>query len=153
VIYANVASKLFEGFHLHPFQTDTTTGFDHDFDAYKLFGINEAPQLYTMSGNDKLSINVLPCTSEEIAIPLCLKVGAESNYEISVSENTLWETVDVSLKDLETQITYDLTTSTQLTINQSTDNSPDRFLLLINGATGIEEDKKDDGIEIYSYGN
>jgi len=29
----------------------------------------------------------------EIAIPLCLKVGEEANYTISVSENSFWETL------------------------------------------------------------
>jgi len=61
--------------------------------------------------------------------------------------------VDVSLKDLETGIAYDLLTINSLTINHSPNISPDRFLLLINGATGIEENTPGDGIEIYAYGN
>ncbi len=134
------------------FNAYASNEFDSDFDAYKLSGISEAPQLYTKAGDSKLSINVLPYTSEEIAIPLCLKVGNETEYIISVNENTFWETVDISLKDLETGILYDLRTITQLTINQSTTN-PDRFLLLINGATDIEETTPDNGIQIYSYGD
>jgi len=136
------------------FNPDATQGFDHDFDAYKLSGIEAAPQLYTKTGDTRLSINELPYSNEEIAIPLSLKIGKDGQYTISVAQNTFWETVDISLKDLQTQITYDLRTTTQLTVNHSTTNSPDRFLLLINGATGIEENlPEDDGIEIYSYGN
>jgi len=148
------------------FNADASNDFDSDFDAYKLSGISEAPQLYTKAGDSKLSINVLPYTNEEIVIPLCLKVGNDGEYKISVSENTFWETVDISLKDLESGILYDLRTinppcrpgepmrwrGRQLTINQSTTN-PDRFLLLINGATAIQETNSDDGIEIYSYGD
>jgi hypothetical protein len=136
------------------FNPDATQGFDHDFDAYKLSGIEAAPQLYTKTGDTRLSINELPYSNEEIAIPLSLKIGKDGQYTISVAQNTFWETVDISLKDLQTQITYDLRTTPQLTINHSTTNSPDRFLLLINGATDIEENlPEDDGIEIYSYGN
>ena len=135
--------------HLNPEATNT---FDNDFDAYKLSGISEAPKLYTLAEETKLSINELPYTNGEIAIPLCLKVGEEDLYKISVIENSFWETVDISLKDLETNITYDLASINQLTFNHSTNSSPDRFLLLINGATGIEENpEEDDGIEIYSY--
>jgi hypothetical protein len=136
------------------FNADATEGFDHDLDAYKLLGIEAAPQLYTKTGDTWLSINELPYSGEEIAIPLSLKVGKDGDYTISVSQNTFWETVDISLKDIQTQITYDLRTNTQITIHHSTVNSPDRFLLLINGATGLEENLPvDDGIEIYSYGN
>jgi hypothetical protein len=136
------------------FNPDATNNFDSDFDAYKLSGIEAAPQLSTKTGDTRLSINELPYSNEEITIPLSLKVGKDGDYTLSVSQNTFWETVDISLKDLQTQTTYDLTTITQLTINHLTSSSPDRFLLLINGATGIEENlPKDDGIEIYSYGN
>ncbi len=136
------------------FNPDATNDFDTEFDAYKLSGIEAAPQLYTKTADTRLSINELPYSEEEIAIPLSLKIGQDGQYTISVAQNTFWETVDISLKDLQTQITYDLRTTTQLTINHSTINETDRFLLLINGATGIEETlPENDGIEIYSYGN
>ncbi len=57
------------------FNGSATIDFDSEFDAYKLTGIYEAPQLYTKTGDSKLSINVLPNTSDEIIIPLALKVG------------------------------------------------------------------------------
>ncbi|MCF8366439.1 MAG: T9SS type A sorting domain-containing protein, partial [Bacteroidales bacterium] len=135
------------------FNPNATEGFDHDFDAYKLSGIAAAPQLYSRIGETKLSINELPYSSDEITIPLSLKVGVDGDYTISVTQNTFWETVDISLKDLQTNTTYDLSAITQLSITQLTNNSPDRFLLLINGATGIEENTFGSGIEIYSYGN
>jgi len=136
------------------FNADASNNFDSDFDAYKLSGISEAPQLYTKAGDSKLSINVLPYTSEEIEIPLSLKVGNDGEYKITVNENTFWETVDISLKDLESGILYDLRSQTSITINHGINNSPDRFLILINGATGVEEiANEDDGISIYSYGN
>ena len=64
------------------FNENASTGFDNEFDAYKLLGIYEAPQLYTKTGNTKLSINVLPYSNEEITIPLNLKVGKETEYKI-----------------------------------------------------------------------
>lgn len=134
------------------FNSLATHNFDNEFDAYKLSGIAAAPQLYTKTGDTRLSINVLPYSMDEITIPLSLKVGKDGEYTISVAQNSFWETVDISLKDLETQNIYDLRATTQLSLNLSTAN-PDRFLLLINGATGLEENQpEDDGIEIYSYG-
>jgi len=135
------------------FNPDASNGFDHDFDAYKLSGIAAAPQLYTKTGDTRLSINELPYSDEEITIPLSLKVGQDGDYTISVAQNTFWQTVDVSLKDLQTEIAYNLITNSSITISHSTNNTPDRFLLLINGATDIEENNADNGIEIYTYGN
>ncbi len=134
------------------FNENATLDFDQNLDAYKLLGISEAPQLYTKVGDSKLSINVLPYTSEEMVIPLGLNVGQENEYIIKVSDNTYWETVDISLKDLETGNIYNLKTNNSISINQSS-TIPDRFLLLINGATYIEENIRDNSIEIYSYGN
>lgn len=132
----------------------TNTGFDNFHDAYKLFGTDEAPQLYTIASDKNLSINVLPYSNNEITIPLYLKVGNETDYTLSVVENTFWESVDVSIKDLETGNIYDLRHQSSITVNHSPDNTANRFLILINGATDIEENShEDDGIEIYSYNN
>jgi hypothetical protein len=134
------------------FNEYATTGFDKAYDAYKIFGIEEAPQLYTKTNDSQLSINVLPYATEEITIPLNLVVGTEKEYKISVTENSFWETVSISLKDLQSGQTYNLRTQTEVILNHSPDNSPERFLLYINGATSIEEIlNEDNNIEIYSY--
>jgi hypothetical protein len=134
------------------FREDATTGLDNDFDAYKLFGIEEAPQLYTTVDEEILSINSLPFVNEEISIPLNLKVGNEGMYEISVAENTFWETVEVSLKDLTTGIVYDLRQQPTIAVNHSPESQQARFLLLINGATSVDEiSDENDGVEIFSY--
>ncbi len=133
------------------FNQDATTDFDSRFDAYKLLGIEEAPQLYTQTGNTRLSINVLPYSDEEITIPLSLKVGKVSEYKISVSENTFWETVGVSLKDLQTGKIQDLRAQPAMTVTQGPGSPADRFLLLLNGVTNVEEIQGgNEGIEIYS---
>nr|MBC8489091.1 fibronectin type III domain-containing protein [Bacteroidota bacterium] len=58
------------------FNEYATEGFDSDFDAYKKYGIDEAPQLYSIAGDEILSINVLPEMSSGMAIPLGFEVGA-----------------------------------------------------------------------------
>ncbi|MEI8047237.1 MAG: LamG-like jellyroll fold domain-containing protein [Bacteroidota bacterium] len=133
------------------FREDATAGLDNEFDAFKLFGIGEAPQLYTSVDEEMLSINSLPFMDDEIAIPLNLKVGKEDKYEISVDENTLLETVGMSLKDLTTGIVYDLHNQTSINVNHSPVNPCERFLLLLNRTTSANEILDEtDGIEIYS---
>ncbi len=135
------------------FREDATAGLDNDFDAFKLMGIEEAPQLYTSVDNQMLSINSTPFMDEEIAIPLNLKVGKEGKYEISVAENTFLETAALSLKDLTTGIVYNLRQKTSISVNHSPESLQGRFLILINNATSVNEIPDETyGIEIYSSG-
>ena len=134
------------------FRQDASTGFDNDFDAFKLLGIEEAPQLYTSVDDKMLSINSMPFMDEEITIPLNLKVGKEDKYEISVVENTFLETAALSLKDLETGIVYNLRQNKTITVTHSPESLQGRFLVLINNATSVNEiPDETDGIEIYCY--
>ena len=135
------------------FREDATAGLDNDFDAFKLMGIEEAPQLYTLLDDKKLSINSIHFMDEEIAIPLNLKVGKEGKYEISVAENTFLETAALSLKDLTTGIVYNLRQKTSISVNHSPESLQGRFLILINNATSVNEIPDETyGIEIYSSG-
>ena len=135
------------------FNGEASNNFDSEFDAYKLFGIYKAPQIYTLSGETRLSINVQPYSYNEIIIPLGLKVGEETEYKLSVTENSFWETMEVSLKDLETGNLYNLGTQNSIDFIQSPGISEGRFLLIINGATGLEENTNENEIRIYTYGD
>lgn len=42
----------------------STEGFDFDLDVAKIFGLNEAPQIYSLIPENKLSINILPSISD-----------------------------------------------------------------------------------------
>ncbi len=134
------------------FNANATAGFDNDFDAYKLYGVGQAPQFYTSTGNIKLSINVLPYSDDEIVVPLHLEAGKEAEYKISVANNTFWESVSLSLLDLHTEQIYNLRAIDEIRVSHSPATTADRFLVLINGATDVAElAPLDQGIEIYSF--
>jgi len=111
------------------FNENASTGFDNDFDAYKLYGTEEAPQLYSIITDEKLSINVLPYSDEEVFIPLGLEVGAANEYVISVKENTFFETVQIYLEDLKNGTKTELKTTTKYTFTSNPDDEPERFML------------------------
>jgi hypothetical protein len=62
------------------------TGFDHDYDAFKLFGEEYAPQIYSINGGDNLAINTLPDIHLNLVVPLGIKVGAPGDYKIILTE-------------------------------------------------------------------
>ncbi len=55
------------------FHKAATLDFDSEYDAYKLHGISDAPQIYTVSDGTELSLNTLPVKSE-MSIPMGFEV-------------------------------------------------------------------------------
>jgi hypothetical protein len=58
------------------FTEDATIDFDHQSDAYKMSGISQAPQLYSIIADINLAVNTLPLNSEINKVDL----GFESEY-------------------------------------------------------------------------
>jgi hypothetical protein len=69
------------------FNSNSTVGYDHDFDAYKLFGGTSVTEIYTViDGNTNASINVLPDYQASTVIPIGIKTGASTNYTLTASK-------------------------------------------------------------------
>jgi parallel beta-helix repeat protein len=67
------------------FFDDATTGFDIDYDAYKLFSPNQIdPQIYSVSDNINLGINGLPIPDKITVVPLNLRIGVAKSYTFNV---------------------------------------------------------------------
>jgi hypothetical protein len=139
------------------FNEYATEGFDSDFDAYKLMGIDEAPQLYSIAGDEILSINALPEMSSGMVIPLGFKVGAETEYTIIASDlESFGLSTGIYLEDLQEGVITDLTEQNEYTFVANPEDDPDRFLIHF-GVVGIEDQPQDvetnKDITIYSVEN
>lgn len=125
------------------FDESATAGFDGQYDAYKLFGLeynNYLPQLYTVSG-DNLSINVQP---EAKAIPMSFRAGVDGKYTISAGE--VRDIEYLYLRDLVTGQITNLNESSYAFTYKSGDNDA-RFMLHFS-PFGANEGS----VNIYSYG-
>jgi hypothetical protein len=118
---------------------EATTGYDHAFDVFKMYGDQNAPQMYSLASGSELSINVLPHSTQEIIVPVALKVGQNNSYTISVKENTFNSLVGILLEDVKTNNTINLWQVTSYTFTANPNDDPQRFKLHFNGATGINE--------------
>ncbi len=118
---------------------EATNGYDHAFDVFKMYGDQNAPQMYSLASDNELSINVLPHSAQEIIVPVALKVGQETSYTISVKENTFNPLVGILLEDVKTNNTINLWQVTSYTLTANPNDDPQRFKLHFNGATGINE--------------
>jgi len=136
------------------FTENATTGADADFDAWKIYGSEGAPQLYTLATDtEKLAINSLPYLETAYTVPL--------NFELQTSKPVTFtfgniESFDASvtifLKDELTNQTINLRNQPVYTFNHNPENMPNRFKLIFGGTIGINEPTADAG-KIWISGN
>jgi hypothetical protein len=57
-----------------------TDQFDPEYDAYKIYGIEESPQMFALAGEDKLCVSIFEPVESKKVIPLGIKAGSDGNY-------------------------------------------------------------------------
>ncbi|MBN3036212.1 MAG: carboxypeptidase regulatory-like domain-containing protein [Bacteroidales bacterium] len=128
------------------FDESSSYGFDGQFDAYKLSGLefnSQLPQIFTLAGHE-LSINVQPF-AETIAAGF--RSGVSGNFTIGLSELR-----DISVVILEDLVTGTLTDLTQgsYSFDYTTSDDPNRFLL--HFAPLAIPENADQNVSIYAFG-
>jgi hypothetical protein len=135
------------------FMVGTTPEFDPEFDAYKLLGIDEAPQLYSMNQDTKFAINVMSPTDKNPVIPIGLRVGAGSTYTITASGIANFASgTNIYLEDLRMNKTINLNQEPEYSFNAFPGDDEHRFNLLFN-LVGLPDSQTGmNVINIYSSG-
>ncbi|MEJ5302014.1 MAG: T9SS type A sorting domain-containing protein [Bacteroidales bacterium] len=132
----------------------STNGFDYAYDVPKMFGLLDAPQLYTVIPQGEftqLTQNTYPDIASNDVVPLNLKVGAENSYTLSAEGiSSFVEPVKVTLVDLKTGTSQLLNNNPVYTFTAQPNDDPGRFLLLFSTATGIELPALE-GLNIYAW--
>ena len=112
---------------------ESTYGFDQKYDAYKLYGIVEAPQLYTMVEDEKTSISHIPGVDNNSELPILIEVGAETQYTISVGNlDDFLPGTGITLKDKISGNSVDLRQNPSYTFTAKPGDNADRFSLLFS---------------------
>ncbi len=132
------------------FTPDATSDFDSQYDAYKLWGMKEAPQLYSIIPGNVLSINVLPSVTANPVVNIGLKVGMNATYTITADGMESFDlTVPIRLDDLKLGISNDLRLNPVYSFTADTSDAENRFLLRFQSATGVDEPS---AARIFVYG-
>ncbi|KAF0193413.1 MAG: hypothetical protein FD166_3706, partial [Bacteroidetes bacterium] len=119
------------------FNNDATADFDNLFDAYKLFGNVNAPQIYSMITGDILSINELPMEGNE-TIDLGFKCNTTGIYSITANgTENFASNVPVILQDVKLDTYQDLKANPVYTFSYETSDNENRFKLWFQQVTGI----------------
>lgn len=124
----------------------STTGYDPGYDAYKLWGMQEAPQLYSLTEQDqkKISVNLLPFNRENICIPVCFRAGVTGSYTLSFEGlETFREEVTIFLEDQKLQKKTDLKQNPEYVFSSDVNDVPERFLIWFNNPRlGITQEEQ-----------
>ncbi len=135
------------------FSSDATAGFDPDYDALKLMGIQQAPNLYsTLPGDILASFNWLPWTGSNQVVPLGYSCGLSGVYRITASNMESFNpSTQIYLEDLKENFTQNLIANPAYDFNYVAGEDPNRFLLhFANSSTGITS-RQGDELQIYSW--
>jgi hypothetical protein len=137
------------------FNPNTTASYDPGYDAYKLWGLNEAPQLYTRIGDTNVTCNSLPFEQKNMVIPMGFSCGLPGMYTlIADSLGTFDDAISISLEDLKLNTTQDLRTNPVYNFTYDTLDNANRFVLHFDNPTlGGKDLKSILPVQIYSFGS
>ncbi|MBS4058172.1 MAG: choice-of-anchor J domain-containing protein [Bacteroidales bacterium] len=123
------------------FQDESTSACDDQYDANKIYGASTAPQLYSISSDDKmLSINALPLDAATLVVPLAFEYTVAGDITLNFSGFESYSpNVSMFLEDLLTGTLTDLRAQPSYTFNHQVENSPDRFRVHFLDVTGESE--------------
>ncbi len=130
-----------------------TPGYDNEYDAYKIMGIEEAPQFFALVNDNKFSINALGEIEREDVIDLGFIAGESNVYAINATEMVNLEDFEViMLEDRSANTWTDLTQHPEYQFETKGDEEENRFRLHFRNPL---EDLagSNHGIYIYSYDN
>jgi hypothetical protein len=133
------------------FCTSATDGWDQNYDARKLFGAQTAPQLWTVSVNENFAWNTLPPPGSNFSLPLDFQAGVNSTYHLTWSGiKNIPSNWQVLLKDTQTNTSVNMRKISEYDFKATTTDDPGRFVLHINGTTGIPSVVGNNGLSVYS---
>ncbi len=122
------------------FADGKSAAYDPLEDALKLFGAEDAPQLYTLAGDSKVSINQLAELNGSAAVPMYFETefNGEVNFEFSQLESFPAD-LKIRLEDKITGQWVNLRETSQYIFTHSPANTADRFVLHFGSAAGFGE--------------
>jgi hypothetical protein len=139
------------------FNTNATTGFDDNYDAFKLFPGDwyETPQIYSFTDNGtRAAINSLPSYFDDLIIPLGFKATITGEYSLSVSDLTLDENTEVWFEDILESKIYELS-GLNYTFNSEVGQFDNRFRIIFALAPSTVPNiaNENPNVDIFSNGN
>ncbi|MCF8364315.1 MAG: T9SS type A sorting domain-containing protein [Bacteroidales bacterium] len=124
------------------FHPQVTEGFDPKFDSRFLAGY--APQFFSVSGGEKLSVNAFQSFDENLEIPFHFIKNESGSFELQLLENTTGEGIYV--EDLKTGTQANLSETSTFSFSSFAGDNVNRFVLSFLSASNPDLPFVDDKI-------
>jgi hypothetical protein len=130
---------------------NATTGYDSDSDSHYLSGMDGTPLFYSvLSNGQELSTNCVPETTSSI-FNLEFTPGLATEYTLKAEISDDWsKTSSFILEDKQTNTKHLLSNSSSYKFTSKSTDSPDRFRLIVDVITGINQNESKETIQIKS---
>ncbi len=120
------------------FNGEATSGFDSQYDAYKLHGDEDAPEIYT-TGETIMSINTFHSMNENPFVPLGFKAGIDGIFTFTAEGmESFTNNEPITLQDKVTGMVCDFRVNPVYEFASDKGTFTDRFILWF-GTVGIPE--------------
>ncbi|MBC8489539.1 MAG: S8 family serine peptidase [Bacteroidetes bacterium] len=135
------------------FNENATDAYDSDFDVKKLFGLDEAPQLYSIIPDEVLSINSLAELEDYKIVNIGFECGVPEIFTIEASEiESFGKSITIYLEDLKEGIIHNLSENPSYPFVHEIGDDPNRLLLHFGEPSSIDENNQF-SVRIYSNEN
>lgn len=135
------------------FRNQASDDYHPNEDAIKIYGSSGAPQLFTISGNKKLSANFMDQPAGPASVKLGFDCDFAGDYALSFSQLEAFpQSVSIYLTDELTSQTVNLRQQTNYNFVHNPGNNPERFTLKFGGTIGIEE-PSNEKVQVWFNGN
>jgi hypothetical protein len=128
--------------------------YEPGFDAEKIEGSPEAPQLWSVSENIDLAVNALSFTGQTMIVPVWFKAGHPGSYRLLFSElESFNHSTGIYLEDFAEGITRDLRADPEYIFSHSPGNPPERFAVrFTKESIGIPVPDQGQSLRIFAAG-
>ena len=135
------------------FNSSAGQEFDPQLDGFKLWGLEDAPQLWTEKGESRLSINQLPPPSGGLVVPVDFKTSYAGQVSLHFSGVESFDpSLAIRLQDLVNGSWTDLRQNGTYVFTHDTSNTEKRFSLVFGYPSGINTNTTSNGKAFISNG-
>ncbi len=136
------------------FHEGSTEAYESGFDSRKLKGSETSPQLYTVEGEEKFSVDALPLLKlgETRVVSLFFKAGETGEQTLVAGDLDMLPGVKVILEDLKTEIIQVLNDNPIYTFYATNYQNPDRFRVHFErDVNGVDEAGNVSDVRAYAF--
>jgi hypothetical protein len=135
------------------FTPEASSSFDPYYDAFKLWGNYDAPQLYSIVTADTiLNVNALKWIDNAQVVPMGFSCGLDGHYSILASNmETFQPNVSIYIEDIRDNIWQDLRANPTYNFSYSTTNNANRFRIHFSRPNDGVGNNNFAGMQIYSF--